>query len=98
MLLGTIVGVGHRAVPAAAATACIAEGFTGNDVLLWVMWPATGMLVAGGLTALALRWRMLTQTFQTCSTPVDRTTASCRCWVVHRRRDLRGRARASSSR
>ena len=28
------------------------------------MWPATGMLVAGGLTALALRWRILVQTFQ----------------------------------
>ena len=23
-----------------------------NDVLFWVMWPATGMMVAGGLTAL----------------------------------------------
>ncbi len=37
---------------------------TRNDVLLWVMWPATGMLVAGGLTALALRWRILIETFR----------------------------------
>ncbi|HEY3493988.1 MAG TPA: OPT family oligopeptide transporter [Polyangiaceae bacterium] len=37
---------------------------TRRQVLLWVMWPATGMLVAGGLTALALRWRMLKKTFQ----------------------------------
>jgi len=35
-----------------------------RKVLLWVMWPATGMLVAGGLTALALRWRILVRTFR----------------------------------
>jgi putative OPT family oligopeptide transporter len=35
-----------------------------NDVLFWVMWPATGMLVAGGLTALALRWRLIIDTFR----------------------------------
>ena len=37
---------------------------TRNEVLFWVMWPATGMLVAGGLTALALRWRILVDTFK----------------------------------
>ena len=35
-----------------------------RKVLLWVMWPATGMLVAGGLTALVLRWGLLVKTFQ----------------------------------
>src|SRR5262249_9421350 len=35
-----------------------------RKVLLWVMWPATGMLVAGGLTALVLRWRLLVKTFR----------------------------------
>ena len=35
-----------------------------TQVLFWVMWPATGMLVAGGLTALALRWRLLVDTFR----------------------------------
>ena len=35
-----------------------------RKVLLWVMWPATGMLIAGGLTALALRWKLLVKTFQ----------------------------------
>ncbi len=34
-----------------------------KHVLYWVMWPATGMLVAGGLTALGLRWRLLVTTF-----------------------------------
>jgi putative OPT family oligopeptide transporter len=35
-----------------------------TNVLYWVMWPATGMLVAGGLAALALRWRLLVDTFR----------------------------------
>ena len=37
---------------------------TRTNVLFWVMWPATGMLVAGGLTALALRWKLLIATFK----------------------------------
>jgi uncharacterized oligopeptide transporter (OPT) family protein len=37
---------------------------TRTNILFWVMWPATGMLVAGGLTALALRWRLLIATFK----------------------------------
>ena len=34
-----------------------------GDILLWVMWPGTGMLIAAGLTALALKWRTLARTF-----------------------------------
>jgi uncharacterized oligopeptide transporter (OPT) family protein len=41
---------------------------TRTEVLFWVMWPATGMLVAGGLTALALRWRLLVETFRSLRT------------------------------
>lgn len=33
------------------------------DILLVVMWPAVGMLVAGGLTGLLIRWRVLAKTF-----------------------------------
>ncbi|MBI5836577.1 MAG: OPT/YSL family transporter [Candidatus Eisenbacteria bacterium] len=40
---------------------------TRRDVLLWVMWPATGMLVAGGLTALFLRWNIMVKTFRSFS-------------------------------
>jgi len=36
-----------------------------RKVLLWVMWPATGMLVAGGLMALVLRWNVLARSFRT---------------------------------
>jgi uncharacterized oligopeptide transporter (OPT) family protein len=34
------------------------------DVLRWMMWPATGLMVAGGLTALVLKWRLIAKTFQ----------------------------------
>ena len=34
------------------------------DVLLLVMWPSVGMLVAGGICALLLRWRVLMGTFR----------------------------------
>jgi uncharacterized oligopeptide transporter (OPT) family protein len=32
--------------------------------LRWVMWPATGLMVAGGLTALALKWNLIVKTFR----------------------------------
>jgi uncharacterized oligopeptide transporter (OPT) family protein len=34
------------------------------DILLLVMWPSVGLLVAGGLCALLLRWRVLMATFR----------------------------------
>src|SRR5207248_2875969 len=30
----------------------------------WVMWPATGLMVSGGLAALALKWRVMAKTFR----------------------------------
>ncbi len=32
-------------------------------VLRWVMWPATGFMVAGGVTALLLKWNLIVKTF-----------------------------------
>ncbi len=46
----------------------IKANFTKNDVLFWVMWPATAMLVASGLAALVLRWKILVKTFRNLST------------------------------
>ena len=34
-----------------------------RDTLRWVMWPATGLMVAGGLTALVLKWKLIVKTF-----------------------------------
>jgi len=45
----------------------IVEAATRGKVLLWVMWPGTGMLIAGGLTALFLKWKTLKRTFSTMS-------------------------------
>jgi len=32
--------------------------------LRWVMWPATGLMVAGGLTSLAIKWNLIVKTFR----------------------------------
>src|SRR6266850_1815410 len=32
--------------------------------LRWVMWPATGLMVAGGLTSLLLKWNLIVKTFR----------------------------------
>ena len=38
-----------------------------GSILLWMMWPGTGMLVAAGLSALLLKWKSLARTFSTLS-------------------------------
>ena len=43
---------------AAARTGLLAADARRVDILLLVMWPAVGMLVAGGICALLLRWRV----------------------------------------
>jgi uncharacterized oligopeptide transporter (OPT) family protein len=63
MLIGTILS--WVVAPYMLSNAnFLPAGFKRNDVLFWVMWPATGMLVAGGLAALFLRWRVLAKTFK----------------------------------
>ena len=62
MLLGGLLG--WVIMPGLLVTNGVIPANPGrNAVLTWVMWPATGMLVAAGLTALALRWRVLIRTF-----------------------------------
>jgi uncharacterized oligopeptide transporter (OPT) family protein len=36
---------------------------TRSQVLAWVLWPGLGMLVAGGMTTLGMRWRTLMRAF-----------------------------------
>jgi len=59
------VKAGHEV---AGAVMVATDTPTRTEVLFWVMWPATGMLVAGGLTALALRWGILIATFRSLRT------------------------------
>jgi uncharacterized oligopeptide transporter (OPT) family protein len=78
--LGSGMIVGNRINFSMAAGAVIAwiiapkllypdviAGQSRNEILLWMMWPGTGMLIAGGLTALFLKWSTLKRTFTTLS-------------------------------
>lgn len=53
-----------------------------RKVLLWVMWPATGMLIAGGLTALVLRWKLLVKTFTNLSGAQIKSEDVPMKWVI----------------
>jgi uncharacterized oligopeptide transporter (OPT) family protein len=80
MLLG--VAVGWILVPYALLSAgLLAPTFNRNDVLLWSMWPATGMLIASGLTSLALKWDVLVRTFTNLSARSDDQSFPVR-WTI----------------
>jgi len=53
-----------------------------RKVLLWVMWPATGLMVAAGLTALVIRWRTLARTFENMSVSSIDATDFPMSWVL----------------
>jgi uncharacterized oligopeptide transporter (OPT) family protein len=80
MLLGSVLSwvIAPYALEAARY---LPERFSRNDVLFWVMWPATGMMVAGGLAALLLRWRILARTFKNLSAAVGGDEFPLR-WVL----------------
>ncbi len=42
----------------------LADHPTRTQVLYWIMWPGIGMIMAGGLTALVVRWRLLVEAFR----------------------------------
>jgi len=56
-------------------------GGSRTDVLLLVMWPAVGLLIAGGITALLLRWRVLAQTFKSLAAAAVETGDLSLRWV-----------------
>ena len=63
MGLGMVVG--WLVLPEPLLRAGLVPELTFNVVLQrWVMWPATGLMVAGGLAALALKWRVIARTFR----------------------------------
>ena len=53
-IIAPLLLIGHGMLP---------DHATRTQVLYWVMWPGLGMIMAGGLMALALRWRLLAQAF-----------------------------------
>src|SRR5258708_17488188 len=63
MLLGNMLA--WVVAPEPLFRAGLVPALTFNMVLQrWIMWPATGLMVAGGLAALALKWRVLAKSFQ----------------------------------
>ena len=63
VIMPIVIAHQHIAVHHVATGMVPTDSPTRTETLFWVMWPATGMLVVGGLTALALRWRLLVETF-----------------------------------
>ena len=63
MLIGGIIGW-VIAPPWLLSQGLIAADARRVDILLLIMWPAVGMLVAGGMSALLLRWHVLVRTFK----------------------------------
>ncbi len=53
-----------------------------NDVLRWVMWPGTAMIICAGLTSLALKWRTLARTFKDLSTGPENAEEFPLRWVI----------------
>ncbi len=81
MLLGGIVAW-VLMPPWLVTEGLLAPGGRRVDVLLLVMWPSVGMLVAGGICALFLRWRALMSTFRSLAA-ADATSGDLPLrWVV----------------
>ncbi len=58
------------------------ENVKRNDVLRWVMWPGTAMIICAGLTSLALKWRTLARTFKDLSTGPENEEEFPLRWVM----------------
>jgi uncharacterized oligopeptide transporter (OPT) family protein len=65
MLIGTIAG--WVIAPTLLLNAGWVPHMARREMLFWVMWPGVGILIAGGLTAMALRWKSLVATFKNLS-------------------------------
>ena len=63
MALGMVIA--YVIAPEPLLRAGLVPEITFNLVLQrWIMWPATGLMVAGGLAALALKWKVIAKSFQ----------------------------------
>jgi len=70
-----------------APPALVAQGWVPQQafapVLRWVMWPATGLMVAGGITALVLKWNVIARTFKKLSAKDVRDDEFPLRWVAY---------------
>jgi uncharacterized oligopeptide transporter (OPT) family protein len=65
MLIGTIAA--WVIAPPLLLNSGVVGHMARREMLFWVMWPGVGILIAGGLTAMALRWKSLVATFKNLS-------------------------------
>ena len=65
MLLGMILA--WVLAPGPLFARGLVHALTFGEVLKWVMWPATGLMVAGGIAALVLKWPVIARTFRNLS-------------------------------
>jgi len=67
MRISTSMVIGMILAWVVAPPILLQQGWVANmvrrEMLLWIMWPAVGVLVAGGLTSLVLRWKVLVRSF-----------------------------------
>ncbi|TMA25804.1 MAG: peptide transporter, partial [Deltaproteobacteria bacterium] len=62
MLIGSVLA--WVVAPDPLFKAGLVPALTFNMVLQrWIMWPATGLMVAGGLAALMLKWKVIAKSF-----------------------------------
>ena len=63
MLLGSVLAWVIAPGPLVSSGIVAELSFT-KLLQTWIMWPATGLMVAGGVTALALKWRSIARSFR----------------------------------
>lgn len=80
MLAGTIFS--WYLMPGLLLKYGVIDAIVRKKVLLWVMWPATGMMVSGGLTALFMRWKILVRTFKNLSGATIDSADFPMSWVI----------------
>lgn len=80
MLIGTLIS--WYFAPDLLLKYGVIDALARKKVLLWVMWPATGMMVAGGLTALFMKWKMMLRTFQNLSKASIDSADFPMSWVI----------------
>ena len=80
MLLGSVLA--WVLLPGPLVARGWAKALTFAEVLKWVMWPATGLMVAGGITALVLNWKVIARTFKNLSSADTQGTEFPMRWTV----------------
>jgi uncharacterized oligopeptide transporter (OPT) family protein len=80
MLLGTCIA--WLILPDKLMASGVVQEMSRRKMLMWVMWPGTGLLVAGGLAAMALKGKTLIRTFTRFSASSIQADDFPMTWVI----------------